>query len=141
MIHFKLVAPGDVKFDEEVYEVVVPTGDGPIALFEDHMPLLSAGSPGVISVRKEPIDSDEALVHFAVSGGVLQVDGKTARYLSDEVTTPDEVSEQAAAEAHGRAQEMMKNAPDRMALEEAKHMLHHSAAHLHLAKLKKRHHH
>jgi ATP synthase F1 epsilon subunit len=118
----------------------VPTQDGTIAIFEDHMPLISAGSPGVVSVRKKAGDPDSALENFAVAGGAVQVDGKTVRFLSDDITAPDEVNEQAAEAALARAQELLAKAPDQVALHEAKRMLHHSTAQLHVAKLKKRHH-
>lgn len=141
MLHFQLVSTKGIKFDEEAYEVIVPTRGGTIALFEDHMPLISAGVPGTISIRKKMGDSDQAMEHFAVSGGVIQVDGKTARFLSDEVTNSEDISESEAEAALARAQELVKNAGSQVALHEAKRMLHHSSAQLNVAKLKKRHHH
>ena len=140
MIHFQLVSVKGVKFDDDAYEVLVPTQDGTIALFEDHMPLISAGSPGVISVRREAGDTDDQMEEFAVSGGVVQVDSKTARFLSDEVTTTGEVNEAEAEAALTRAKELMASADSQMALHEAKRMFTHSSARLHVAKLKKRHH-
>jgi ATP synthase F1 epsilon subunit len=140
VIHFELVSALGTKFKDDVYEVLVPTKDGTIAVFEDHMPLISAGGPGVIAVRKKPGDSERSMEHFAVAGGVIQVDGKTIRFLSDDVTTSEEVSEQEAQEAQKRAQQLMDNAPSQVALHEAKRMMHHSSAKLHLAQLKKRHH-
>jgi len=140
MIHFQLVSAGGIKFDDDVYEVLVPTKDGTIAVFEEHMPLLSAGDPGVISVRKKPNDRQDDMEQFAVSGGILEVDGKTLRFLSDEVTTSDEASEQAAEAAMARAQELMAGATTQVALHEAKRLLHHSSAQLHVAKLKRRRH-
>lgn len=139
-MHFQLVSSTGLKFDGDVYEVIVPTRAGAIAVFPAHMPLISAGAPGVISIRKKVGDSDKSMEHFAVSGGALQVDGKTATFLSDDVTAPEEVSEQEAAAAQARAQELMSGATGHVAIHEAKRMLHHSSAQLHIAKLKKRHH-
>ena len=140
MIHFQLVSSSGIKFDEEAYEILIPTQDGTIAVFEDHMPLLSAGSPGVISVRKKPTDRDSDMEQFAINGGVMEVDGKNIRFLSDDVTASDEVSEKEAEAALARAQELMAGAKDQVALQEAKRMMHHSSAQLHVAKLKKRRH-
>jgi F-type H+-transporting ATPase subunit epsilon len=140
MIHFKLASIAGVKFDEDVYEVLVPTQAGTIAVYQDHMPLISAGAPGVISIRKNQRDRDEALEHFAVSGGVVQVDGKNINFLSDDVTTSSEVSESEAEAAVNRAQEMMAGAQTQQAMHEAKRMLARSSAQLHIARLKKRHH-
>jgi F-type H+-transporting ATPase subunit epsilon len=140
VIHFQLVSTKGTKFDGDAYEVLVPTLDGTIALFEDHMPLISAGSAGVISVRKEANDSDEQMEEFAVSGGVVQVDGKTVRFLSDEVTTTEDASEAEAEAAMKRAQELMGSAESQVALHEAKRLLQHSSAKLHIARMKKRRH-
>ena len=140
MIHFQLVSVGGLKFDHDVYEVLVPTQGGTIALFENHMPLISAGAAGVISVRKEASTRDDDMEHFAVSGGMIQIDGRTARFISDEVTTTEEVSEQEAETARARAEELVAGAESHTALHEAKRTLQHSSAQLQLARLKKRHH-
>jgi F0F1-type ATP synthase epsilon subunit len=104
------------------------------------MPLISASAPGVISVRKKMNDPDSAMEEFAVSGGVVQIDGKNVQFLSDEVNAPEDVSEAEAEAAHKRAQELMANATSQVALHEAKRSLQHTSAKLHVAKLKRRHH-
>jgi len=141
MLKFQMVSSDGPKFDDETYEVLVPTKSGVIALFEDHMPLISVASAGVISVRKKPGDKDEHMDHFAVTGGIIQVDGKTAHFISDDVTAPHEVSEAEAAAALARAEELMKSAKTHVDLSQAKHMIRHRSAQLHVARLKRRHHH
>jgi F-type H+-transporting ATPase subunit epsilon len=140
MIHFQLVSSSGTKYDGDAYEVLVPTRDGTIALFEDHMPLISAGAPGVINVRKQPSDADSEMESFAVSGGVVQVDGKTIRFVSDEVDASNEISEAEAEAALKRAQELMAGAQSQVQLNEAKQLLSHSTARLQVAKFKKRRH-
>jgi len=140
MLRFQLVSVSGMKFDDDVYEVLVPTKDGVIAIFEDHMPLISAGVPGVISIRQQQSDKDDDMRHFAVNGGILDIDGKTLRFLSEEVTAPEDVSEKQAEEALARAQALISGAGSRAALEEAHHMLRHSTAQLHIARLKRRKH-
>lgn len=140
-LHFQLVSATGVKFDDEAYEVLVPTKDGQIAVFEDHMPLISAGTPGVLSIRKNAGDADSQMEDFAVNGGLLQVDGKSARFVTEDVTAADEISEQEAQEALQRAQKLVEAAGSRQALHEAKTVLQHQSIKLHLAQLKRRHHH
>ncbi|MBI4033686.1 ATP synthase F1 subunit epsilon [Candidatus Saccharibacteria bacterium] len=140
MIHFQLISATGVKYDEDAYEVLLPTKDGRIAVFEDHMPLLSAGSPGVLSIRKKAGDADGEMENFAVYGGVLEVDGKTARFVTEDVTAADEVSEQEAREALDKAQKLVESAGSREALHEAQTVLHQHTVKLHLAQLKRRHH-
>lgn len=140
MIHFQLVSTAGAKFDDDAYEVLLPTQGGTIAVFEDHMPLISAGQPGVISIRKKAGDHDEQMQHFAVSGGVVEVDGKTLRFLSDEVSAPEDVSEQQAEAALARAEELVAGAGNQIAMAEAHRLLHHSRAQLNVARIKTRRH-
>ncbi|MBI2009188.1 ATP synthase F1 subunit epsilon [Candidatus Saccharibacteria bacterium] len=140
MLKFQLVSITGTKYDDEAYEVLVPTRAGVVSIFEQHMPMVSAAQPGVLSVRKKSSDPDSAMENFAINGGIVEVDGKTVRFVADDVTTTDEVSEQEAAAAHKRAEELVKNAPNQTALHEAHRLLHHSSAQLQIAKLKKRHH-
>jgi F-type H+-transporting ATPase subunit epsilon len=140
MMRFQLVSAQGVKYDDEAYEVLVPTKSGTIGVFENHMPLISAASGGVVSVRVKPGDSESEMKHFAVGGGVMQVHGQSLVFLSDDVTAPDEVSEKEAEAALARAQDLIKNAGNRTQLNEAHRLLHHSQAQLNIAKLKRRHH-
>jgi F-type H+-transporting ATPase subunit epsilon len=140
VINFQLVSSSGTKFEGDVYEVLLPTQAGTVAVLEDHMPMMSSALGGVISVRVKPSDRDSEMKHFAVGGGLLQVDGKTLKYLSDDVTDSDEVSEKDAEAALARAQELVAGADNRHALNEAHRALSHSTAQLHIAKLKRRHH-
>ncbi len=140
MIHFQLVSVTGTKFDDDVYEVIVPGRDGTVAFFENHMPLISAAQPGVLSVRRQAGDSDDDMEHFAISGGIVQVDGKTVRFLSDDITTPEEVSEKEVEAAMARAEQLAKSAENQTALNEAHRLLRHSTAKLQVARLKRRHH-
>jgi ATP synthase F1 epsilon subunit len=140
MIHFELVSVAGTKFDDEAYEILIPTQDGTIAVLEDHMPLISAAQPGVISVRKKASDRDDAMEHFAINGGVMEVDGKNLRFIADDVTAAEEISEKEAEAALARAEELVAKAGTQTALVEAQRMLHHSRAQLNVAHLKRRHH-
>ncbi|HVS78913.1 MAG TPA: ATP synthase F1 subunit epsilon [Candidatus Saccharimonadales bacterium] len=140
MIRFQLVTATGTRFDEDAFEIILPAQGGDVAVFEDHMPLISAAQPGVISIRKKSNDKDDDMQHFAVNGGVLEVDGKTLRFLADDVTAPEDVSEKEAEAAMAHAEELVKGAGSQTALAEAHRLLHHSRAQLNIARLKRRHH-
>lgn len=139
-MHFQLVSAQGVKYDDEAYEVLVPAKGGTIAVFDNHMPLISAAAGGVVSVRVKQSDRDSAMLHFAVGGGVMEVDGHTLIFLSDDITASHEVSEKEATSALARAEDLIKNASNRTQLHEAHRLLHHSRAQLNIAGLKQRHH-
>ena len=139
-LNFQLISGDGVKFDDDVYEVLVPTKDGVIAIAEDHMPLLSAGAPGVLSIRHRSSDPARDMEHFAVYGGILQIEGKSARFITDDVTTSEEVGEREAKEEMERGKKLVETADSRQALDEAKQVVQAHTARLHLAQLKRRHH-
>lgn len=139
-MHFRLVSAQGIKFDDEAYEVLVPTKAGTIAVFENHMPLISAASGGVVSIRAKSSDRDSDMEHFAVSGGLMQVDGKELVFLSDDITASEDVNEKEAEAALARAEDLVKNAASRSQIHEAHRLLHHSRAQLNVARLKRRHH-
>ena len=139
-MRFQLVSSSGTKFNDEVYEVIVPTRGGTISIFEDHMPLVSAAQPGVLSIRKKNGDSDSAMEHFAINGGVVEVAGKTVSFVADDVTTAEDINEKEAEAALARAEDLIKGADSQTALHEAHRMLQHSSAQLQLSRLKKRHH-
>jgi F-type H+-transporting ATPase subunit epsilon len=139
MIHFQLVALSGTKFDDDVYEVVLPTLDGEIGVLQDHMPLVSVATTGAIAVRRDSRDSDSQLEYFATNGGVIEVSGNTLRVLVDEADNADEISEADAQAAHDRALKMKAEAKDQVSLEHAQQLVDRQAVRLHVAGLRKRH--
>src|SRR6185369_3580429 len=93
MIHFQLVALSGTKFDGDAYEIILPTLDGEIGVLQDHMPLVSVATNGVIAVRKDAKDSDASRDFFAISGGVIEVSNNELRVLVDEADHADELNE------------------------------------------------
>ncbi len=139
MIHFQLVALSGKKFDEEVYEVILPTLDGQIGVLQDHMPLVSVATTGAIAVRRNPKDSDAQLEHFATNGGVVEVSNNTLRVLVDEADHADEINEAEAQKALERAQKMKVEAKDQISLEHAQSIVDRQEVRLQVAGLKRRH--
>ena len=140
MIHFQLVAISGKKFDEDVYEVVLPTLDGEIGVLQDHMPLVSVATTGAIMVRRNAKDTDAQREYFATSGGVIEVLNNTLRVLVDEADHADELNESEAQKALERAQMMKTEAKDQVSLEHAQAMVDRQAVRLQVAGLKRRSH-
>lgn len=138
MIRFQLVSLSGNKYDEDVYEVILPTLDGEIGVLPGHMSLISAATTGVISVRKQSSDRDDMMDHFAISGGVIEVANDTLRVLVDEADHADEISEAEAQKAFEIAQKMKSEAKDQVSLEHAQTLIDRSATRLHVAGLKRR---
>lgn len=139
MIHFKLVALSGTKFDEDVYEVVLPTLDGEIGVLQDHMPLVSVATSGVIFVRRDPKDSDAKRDFFATNGGVIEVSDNTLRVLVDEADHADDINEAEAEAAIELAKKMKAEAKDQVSLEHAQALVDRHSVRLQVAGLKRRH--
>jgi F-type H+-transporting ATPase subunit epsilon len=138
MIHFELVTLSGIKFGDSVYEVLLPTPQGQIAVFPHHMPLVSIATPGVIKVRKKQGDPDDFMNVYATNGGVIEVVDNKVRVLVDEADSSDEINEKEAEKAHQEALDLRKSAKDQVSLDKAQSMLDRSAVRLKVAELKRR---
>jgi F-type H+-transporting ATPase subunit epsilon len=138
-MRFQLVALTGTKFDEDVYEVVLPTLEGAIGVLKDHMPLVSVVTTGAIMVRRNERDADRDCEYFAVSGGVIDVTNNVLRVLVDEADHADSINEAEAEAAHERALQMKVEAKDEVSLEHAQNLVDRQATRLQVASLKRRH--
>ncbi len=139
MITFELITLDGTKFREEAHEVILPTPNGYIAVFQNHMPLVSLASPGVISIRRKAGDSDERMELFATNGGVIEVleHEHKIRLLADEADQADEISEEEAKKALDEAKAMRVNAKDRVSLQHAQSLVDRQVTRLKVAELRR----
>lgn len=137
MLKFELVTLDGAKFGEEVFEVILPTNDGYIAIFPEHMPLVSIAVPGVISVRRKRTDPDSRLEYFATNGGIIEVGDNKVRVLVDEADREDEINEQEAQKAFDHARELAKEAKDNLSLQQAQSLVDRQAVRLQVASLRR----
>jgi F-type H+-transporting ATPase subunit epsilon len=139
MFRFQLVSLSGTKFDEEVYEVVLPTLDGEIGVLTDHMSLVSVATNGAILVRRQQRDNDRDRELFAISGGAIDVTNNVLRVLVDDADHADDINEAEAEAAMERAKKMKAEAKDQVSLEHAQAIVDRSATRLQVAGLKRRH--
>ena len=119
MIHFELVTLGGTKFGQDVYEVILPTPQGYIAVLQEHMGLVSMVSPGVISIRHKAGEPDDMMANYATNGGVVEVMDNAVRVLVDEADHEDEIDAQEAEKALERAKALRLEAKDKVSIEHA----------------------
>lgn len=137
-IRFKLVSLSGLKFDEDVYEILLPTMDGQIGVLPGHMPLLSVATDGAIAVRRSASDKDDMLEYFATNGGVIEVKDNVLSVLVDEADHADEISEQEAKKAYELALKLKSEAKDQVSLEHAQSLIDRQAVRLQVAGLKRK---
>ena len=127
----QLITLQGVKIDEPVYEVILPTSAGEIAVFPGHEPLVTVAKAGVIQVRRDKDHSDERIELFAISGGVIEIDQKRVRVLVDEADHGEDILESETKAALERAIKMRDNAANQVELEKA-----HQLVDRHMVRLK-----
>lgn len=139
MFRFQLVALSGTKFDDQVYEVVLPTIDGQIGVLAHHMPLVSVVSNGPLMIRRNQKDPDSAREYFATNGGVIDVTNNVLRVLVDEADHADEINESEAQAAYELANKMKLEAKDQISLDHAQSIVDRQSVRIQVAGLKRRH--
>lgn len=139
MLHLQLVTLTGTKFEDDVYEVTLPTLDGEIGVLQNHMPLISVATAGVVVIKKNRTDRDNQREFFAISGGVIEVEHNQLKLIVDEADHADTINEAEAEAAHERAKQMQAEAKDQVSLDRAQQLIDRTGARLEVAKLKRRH--
>src|SRR6266496_2088178 len=129
----QLVTLTGLKFDEDVYEVMLSTSTGTISVFPDHMPLVTIAVPGVMSVRRTRQAADGDVEHYATNGAVVEIGNDFVRVMVDEADHADEIVESEARAALERAQQMKGAAKDTISLERAQALVDRQAVRLRVA--------
>lgn len=102
-LHFKIVTPERVVFEDTVDEVILPTVEGEIAILPHHIPLVTLLRAGVVRIKKGTSETP-----LAVSSGVIEVDGLRVIVLADTAERADELEEEKIERAREKAEELMK---------------------------------
>ena len=138
-MNFQLVTLLGTKVDKDIYEVILPTAAGEIAVFPGHEPLVSVVVPGVIAIRHAKGDADNKLEYFAISGGVVEVSPEGLKVLVDEADSGEDIIEAESKAALERALKLRDSAKDQVELEKASQLVDRHAVRLKVADLRRRH--
>ena len=125
------------KIQEDVYEVILPTPVGGVAVYPQHSPLVTAVVAGVVKVRRTKADSDDQVEIFAINGGVAEVSGRNVRLLVDEADHAADIVESEAREALERAKKLKAEAKGQVELDHAEALIDRHAVRLKVAELRR----
>lgn len=104
MIHFKIVSPERVVYEDDVDQITLPAKEGEITILPHHIPLIAALHAGELVVKKGNL-----MIPIVVSGGVVEVQpGSLVTVLADTAEKVEEIDEKRAEEARQRAAQLMK---------------------------------
>lgn len=98
----EIITPEKTVYKEEVSEVVVPTVNGEIAIFPNHINLLTQINPGELIIKK---GSSTQLL--AITGGFLEVNNNKISILADYAIKAQDIEIARSQEAKKRAEKIM----------------------------------
>lgn len=103
-LKLKIATPEKVIYENEIFQVSIPTMDGEITVLPNHVPLVSVLKAGEMKI----VDKEGEQI-LAVSGGFLEVRGQNEIViLADNAERATEIDIERAEQARLRAEEMMK---------------------------------
>ncbi|HSE29757.1 MAG TPA: ATP synthase F1 subunit epsilon [Candidatus Saccharimonadales bacterium] len=136
-MRLQLVTLDGVKFDKDVYQVILPTATGAIAVFDNHEPLVTVAVPGVITIVDKAGDSAQVYEHFASEGGIVEIKSHELRILVDEALHSSEIIEEESRKALELAQKLKDEAKDRISLAHAQTLVDRETLRLKVAELRR----
>ena len=106
LIRFKIATPERVVYEDNIFQISVPTTSGEITILPNHVPLVSILQAGELKIK----DKDGEHV-VAVSGGFLEIkpDNEVV-ILADNAERAEEIDVDRAEQARQRAVEQMAQA-------------------------------
>lgn len=135
---FELITPEGLKYEAEIFQVLLPTQSGVIGVLSGHEHLLTIITTGVLSIYPHADTAEEAIEYVAVSSGFAEIFGKRVRILADSAERADEIDELKAMEALEKAKKMQLEAKDQVAMSDALSVIERQAVRLKVAGLKRR---
>ena len=135
----QLVTLLGIQIDKEVYEIIIPTSTGEIAVYPGHEPLVTVIVPGAVMIRYNKVDSNAQLDYLAVSGGIAEISQHNVRILVDAAINDEDISEDESRVALERSIELREKAADQIELDEAHQLVDRHFARLKVAELRRHH--
>ncbi len=99
-----IVTPARTVYSGEVQSVTAPGVVGQFQVLFNHAPLLSSIGIGEIKI----VESDGPELHFATSGGFVEVKSNKTIMLAESAERSDEINIERAEKARSRAKERLE---------------------------------
>src|SRR3990167_8469208 len=108
-IKLKITALEGVVYENDVFQVTIPTASGEITILPNHISLVSILSVGELKIKNK--NGEQAI---AVSGGFIEMRGNNELIiLADNAERAEHIDLERAEAARKRAEEQMKQAKSR----------------------------
>ena len=100
----KVVTPTGGFYDGDVSMVELPTTEGEIGIYPDHIPLTAVVAPGVLKIHENGGEKEAALM-----SGFITILPEQVTIMAEVVEWPDEIDYHRAEEARSRAERRLSS--------------------------------
>lgn len=97
-LKLEIVTPQSVVFSEDVQMVTLPSADGQIGVYPQHVRLITPIEPGEVIVTRDGADS-----YLMVGGGLVEVSPTRVSIVTDMAIPAEHIDEAKVEEARARA--------------------------------------
>ena len=115
----EIITPDRVFFTGEADMIEFNTGDGPIGVYKNHIPLTTVLEPGVVVIH-----NDDQQKVAAVHAGFAEILGEKVTLLAELAEWPDEIDINRAEAAKQRAEDRIAAKSETLDLKRAEYALH-----------------
>ncbi len=129
LLHVRILTPEKEVYAGEVLEVTCTTPEGEISILPRHMRLLSLLDDGIITLKEKTEER-----YFSAGSGYIETDGKQVRILISRAYGQHELDEAEVRSVREKANELLKQYPDKKGRAEAFGMLRRSSVDLRVLK-------
>ena len=103
VMNFTIATQEKVVYQDDIFQVTLPTKSGEITVLPGHVPLISTISPGELRIKDK-----EGEHSFAISGGCVEIaENNRITILAHNIERATEIDIERAEEARKRAEEML----------------------------------
>ena len=102
-LYLEIITPSKVGYKGNVTSVTVPGTKGNFQVLFNHAPIISSLEIGEVKI----VEQGEKLLHFATSGGTIEVSHNKIIILAESFERSDEIDTIRAEEAKKRAKERL----------------------------------
>ncbi len=134
MLHLKIITPEKAVYESDISQITCNTVDGEITILSHHAPLLTLLADGVITVVNNGVQE-----FFSAGSGYVETDGKVVRILISHARGQQELDEKTIEEVKERAEQLLREKPQKADREKAFAMLRRASVELKvLGKMRKK---
>jgi F-type H+-transporting ATPase subunit epsilon len=132
-LKLEIVTPEGVVYSEEVDMVTLPSSQGELGVYPNHVPLMTQITTGEIAVRRDGQD-----YFLAVGEGFVEITGARVAVMTDMAIKADDIDEAQAEQARRQAEARLQQKLSDEDLANANAALVHSLAQLNVKRKHRR---